>query len=446
MTDKSPDLAQTLDAESPDEMLMARERREDLVQELLSVVEKRDVSTDNEELKYPFEAVSLLRDAVRERASDIHLDTQVEGVLVRLRIDGAVIDGTLLEHSIGKRLCNQFKAICELDPVAKYVPEEARGSYEVDGCLLNLRIAHAPCLNGDKISVRILDPRLVPRTLLQLGLHSSALEHIQDWLDDVHGILLVAGPTGSGKTTTLYALLNKLKLHKKNIVSIEDPVEYQIYGINHMQVDMKHGLGFPEGVKAILRMDPDYVMLGEIRDAASAKAAIVAAASGRPLLSTIHSRDATGVINVLRNFTLNDHEISSHLIMVIAQRLVRLLCPECRLQEHPTPSERRWLKLLGRKVPRQVWHAKGCDACRGLGYKGRTGVFEVWRMRADDYKLILQGTDRKQIYEHLREQGHIFMLDDGLSKAAEGLTSLDELRGLGGLSAFQSEYERLHRF
>lgn len=444
MNDKTPHLLRTSEVEIPDEELLVRECREDLVQELLSVIEKRDISADEEELKYPFEAVSLLRDAVRERASDIHLDTQVDGVLVRLRIDGAVLDGALLEHSIGKRLCNQFKVMCSLDPIAKYLPEEGRSTYEVDGCPLDLRMAHAPCLNGDKINVRILDPRLVPRALTQLGLHSTALEHMQDWLDDIHGILLVAGPTGSGKTTTLYALLNRLKLHSKNIVSIEDPVEFQVYGINHMQVDLKHGLGFPEGIKTILRMDPDYVMLGEIRDADSAKAAVLAAASGRPLLSTIHSRDATGVIDVLRNFNLNDHEISSHLVMVVAQRLVRLLCRECRKQGRPTRQEKRWLELLGKKVPAHVWHAKGCDACRGLGYKGRTGVFEVWRVSADDYSLILQGIDRKRLYEHLREQGHIFMLDDGLNKAADGITSLDELRGLGGLSAFQSEYERLH--
>lgn len=171
----------------------------------------------------------------------------------------------------------------------------------------------------------------------------------------------------------------------------------------------------------------------------------IAAASGRTLLSTIHSRDATGVIDVLRNFSLNDHEISSHLVMVVSQRLVRRLCLECRKKGRPTRHEKRWLELLGRKIPGHAWHAKGCDACRGLGYKGRIGVFEVWRVRVDDYSLILQGFDRKRLYEHLREQGHIFMLDDGLSKAAEGVTSLDELRGLGGLSAFQSEYEQLHR-
>jgi general secretion pathway protein E len=446
MNKKATQSSKTSDAETPDEDLLTPACHEDLVHELLSVIDKRVVTDEKEELHDPFEAVSLLRDAMRERASDIHIDTQVEGVLVRLRIDGAVIDGALLSHPFGKRLGNQLKVTCGLDPITKYLPEEGRGSHEVDGVSLDLRMAHAPCLNGDKISVRILDPRLPPLTLTQLGLHSTALEHIQDWLDNVHGMLLVAGPTCSGKTTTLYALLHRLRLHRKNVVSIEDPVEYQVYGINHIQVDMKHGLGFPEGIKAILRMDPDYVMLGEIRDAASAQAAVVAAASGRPLLSTIHSRDASGVIDVLRNFKLNDHEISSHLVMVVAQRLVRLLCLECRKKESPTVRERRWLELLGKKVPAHVWHAKGCDACRQLGYKGRTGVFEVWRVHADDYSLILQGIDRKRLYEHLREQGHIFMLDDGLSKAADGLTSLDEIRGLGGLSAFQSEYERTRRF
>lgn len=445
MTDKDTPLPKTSDAEPPDEKIMARELRENLVQDLLSAVEKRKDSTDEEELKSPLEADSLLRDALRERASDIHLDTQLEGVLVRLRIDGTILDGALLDHPAGKRLCNQMKVLCGLDPVAKYLPEEGRSTYELDGHLMDLRMALAPCLNGDKISLRILEPQLTPYTLSQLGFQSTALEHMQDWLDDIYGMLIVAGPTGCGKTTTLYSMLGSLKLHSKNIITIEDPVEYQVYGISHMQVDRKHGLGYPEGVKAMLRLDPDYVMLGEIRDAASAKAAIAAAASGHPLLSTIHSRDATGVVDVLRNFDLSDREISNNLVMVVAQRLVRLLCPECRRHERPNRQERRWLELLGREVPDLVWHAKGCDACRNLGYKGRTGVFEVWRVRADDYSLILQGVDRKRMYEHLRQQGHVFMLDDGLNKAAAGVTSLNELRGLGGLSAFQSEYERQHR-
>jgi len=443
MTDTDTDLPQTADA--PDGELMAREWRENLVQELLSAVGKREYPSGEDDLDFPLEAESLLRDALRERASDIHLDTQKAGVLVRLRIDGAILDGALLEHPAGKRLCNQMKVLCGINPVVKYLPEEGRSTYEMDGRLVELRMAFAPCLNGDKISLRILEPRLVPKSLAQLGLRSTALENMQDWLDDVYGMLLVAGPTGSGKTTTLYALLDSLKLHRKNIISIEDPVEYQLDGVSHIQVDLKHGLDYPEGIKTILRLDPDYVMLGEIRDVPSAQAAVAAAASGHPLLSTIHSRDATGVVDVLRNFALNDHDISNNLVMVVAQRLVRILCPECRRQEHPTRRERRWLELLGKEVPELVWHAKGCDACRNLGYKGRTGVFEVWRVRANDYSLILQGVDRKRLYEHLRKQGHVFMLDDGLSKAAEGITSLDDLRGLGGLSAFQSEYERQHR-
>ncbi len=180
MTDQDTHLLQASDTEPPDEEFMGRECREDLVQELLSAVEKREDSADEEELQYPFEAESLLRDALRERASDIHLDTQLEGVLVRLRIDGVILDGTLLEHPAGKRLGNQMKVMCGLDSIAKYLPEEGRGTYAVDGCLLDLRMAHAPCLNGEKISVRILEPRLVPRTLTQLGLQSTALGHMQD--------------------------------------------------------------------------------------------------------------------------------------------------------------------------------------------------------------------------------------------------------------------------
>jgi type II secretory ATPase GspE/PulE/Tfp pilus assembly ATPase PilB-like protein len=249
---------------------------------------------------------------------------------------------------------------------------------------------------------------------------------------------MVAGPTGSGKTTTLYALLHRLKLHERSVVTIEDPVEYQVDGISHIQVDQRHGLGYAEGVKAMLRMDPDYLMLGEIRDDLSAHAAISAATSGRALMSTIHSRDAVGVIDVLRNFGLSGHDLSANLMLVIAQRLVRLLCPHCREKGRATAEERRWLEMIGRKVPTSVWHSRGCDECNGLGYKGRTGVFEVWRIDSEEYRLILEGADRRALYRQLSSRGHRFLIDDGLEKVAQGVTTLAELRSMGGYSVLSS--------
>jgi type II secretory ATPase GspE/PulE/Tfp pilus assembly ATPase PilB-like protein len=383
----------------------------------------------------PLLAEALLRDAVREGATDIHLDTQLNGILVRLRIDGRVLDAVFLDKHRGQRLVNQFKAMARLSPVVRYIPEEGRITHEVDGMMLDLRLSHAPCLRGDKISIRLFVPQIVPTELSQLGLREQALEDIQEWLDDVSGMLLVAGPTGSGKTTTLYTLLHKLKRHERNVVTIEDPVEYEIAGINHIQVDAQHGLGFVEGIKAMLRLDPDYLMMGEIRDAASAHAAITAAASGHALMSTLHSRDAVGVLDTLRNYGLGGQDVSSTLMLVVAQRLVRTLCPACRVAEAPTEEDRRWLQRLGREVPQSVWHARGCAQCRDTGYKGRTGVFEVWRINAEEYQLILKQADRRTLYRSLAQRGHRFLLDDGLDKVSEGVTTLSELHSMGGFGA-----------
>jgi len=413
--------------------LWKRPLHETLVTTLLQAYEQEDMEGESHET--PILAEALLRDAMREGATDLHLDTQLGGLLVRMRIDGRVLDAVLLDKVRGQRLNNQFKAMARLNPVMTYLPEEGRISYKIDDQMLDLRLSHAPCLRGDKINIRMFFPRLVVKDLHELGLREEGLEDIQEWLDNVSGMLLVAGPTGSGKTTTLYTLLHKLKRHERNVVTIEDPVEYEIEGINHMQVDATHGLGFPEGMKAMLRLDPDYLMLGEIRDAPSARAAITAAASGHALMTTLHSRDAVGVLDTLRNYGLDGQDISSTLMLVVAQRLVRKLCPACRHEVPPTDEERQWLERLGRNVPDSVWHAKGCEACRDTGYKGRTGVFEVWRVNADEYQLILKGTDRRTLYQNLARRGHRFLLDDGLDKMADGITTLDELRTMGGFSA-----------
>jgi general secretion pathway protein E len=403
-----------------------------LVRELLKAIEETE--EEEEEVALSILAEGLLRDAVREEATDIHLDNHRDGMLVRMRIDGRVLDGAFLSHEQGQRLSNQFKTMAGLSPVVRFVPEEGRVTRELDGAMLDLRVAHAPCLRGDKLSIRLFIPHQVPHELDQLGLLEEGMSGLRDWMDNVSGMLLVAGPTGSGKTTTLYAMLHLLKLSERNVITIEDPVEYEIKGINHMQVNAVHGLGFADGMKAMLRLDPDYLMVGEIRDAASAQAAVSAAASGRALMSTLHSRDAVGVIDTLRNYGLNGLEISSNLTLVVAQRLVRKLCKHCRKEEPPTEEEVKWLTLLGREVPEKVRHAVGCDECRGIGYRGRTGVFEVWRVDAHEYQLILDEADRRTLYRALAKRGHQFLIDDGLKKVGEGLTSVDELRGMGGFS------------
>lgn len=385
----------------------------------------------------PLLAEALLRDALRERATDIHLDSHSQGILLRLRIDGVVHDALLLEQEVGKQLLNQLKNLARLNPVTRFVAEDARISYDLDGKPLDIRLTRAPCLHGDKLSIRLFDLPASPYQLHELGLHAQGLEELQSWLGHVSGMLLVSGPAGSGKTTTLYALLHKLRLHERSVLTVEDPVEYQVDGINHIQIDKLHGMDFVEAVKAMLRLDPDYLMLGEIRDADSARAALTAASSGRALMSTLHSRDAVAVVETLRNYGLSGHELSANLMLVVAQRLVRRLCPHCRVESGPNNEEKHWLHELGREIPKKVWHARGCEECHGVGYKGRIGIFEVWRIDAGEYQLILEEADRRTLYRHLAGRGHRFLLDDGLAKVAEGLTSLSELRTMGGYNVLR---------
>lgn len=406
-----------------------------LVQELVRAIEKRMTGRDDAELDSPMEVEALLRDALRERATDIHVDSHADGVLVRMRIDGVVLDGAFIDREEGHRLGNQIKTMARLSPVTRFVPEDGRISHVFDGSMMDIRVTHVACIHGDKLSIRLFDIPAEPHHLHELGLYSSGLERIHDWLDNVSGMLLVAGPTGSGKTTTLYALLHKLRLHERNIMTIEDPVEYQVDGINHIQVDHTHGLGFSEGVKAMLRLDPDYLMVGEIRDRESAGAALTAAGSGHALMSTMHARDAVAVIETLRNFGLNGHEISANLMLVVAQRLVRKLCEHCRAEDEAPEEDRKWLAEMERELPKHVWLPVGCEHCRDLGFHGRTGVFEVWRIDAAEYQMILNGADRRTLYRHLAERGHVFLLDDGLAKVEKGITCISELRGMGGLSA-----------
>lgn len=409
-----------------------RELHASLTRDLRQLIEQMDGQAEETSEDLPMEADALLADALRERATDIHIDANSAGVLVRLRIDGRIFDSLVLTEQAGLRLINQFKAMARLNIERRFRPEESRITYPLKDRDIDLRFTSAPTLRGQKLSIRVFQPLEEMLYLQQLGLNEQGLEQIQDWIDTISGMLLVAGPTGSGKTTTLYSLLHKLKLEERNVVTIEDPVEYEVDGINQIQVDHHHGLDFAEGIKAMLRLDPDYLMLGEIRESASARAGVIAATSGRALMGTLHSRDAVGVIDTLRNYGLGGQDISSTLVLVIAQRLVRKLCEHCKVEGEPAAEERAWLEKLGREAPSRVWHAKGCDHCRNLGYEGRTGIFEVWRINPKEYRLLLDEADRRTLYRELNERQHCFLIDDGLEKVANGITSLSELRTMGG--------------
>ena len=408
--------------------------REDLTQLLVKELSASPQASTASEAQLAAMADALIRDAHRERATDIHLDPQSGGYRIRMRIDGILHDGALLTLSQGGRLMNQFKTMADIDPVQTLFPQEARRTYETETGNIDLRVTVAPCINGTKLAIRMLDPETVEHHINDLGLDEHSLTDLRAWLDDMHGMFLVSGPTGSGKTTTLYSLLHELKIKSRNVLTIEDPVEYQIDGINQIQVDERHGLTFAEGLKVMLRLDPDYLMVGEIRDGESARIAVDASNKGRVLMSTIHSVDAVGAVTALRNWGLRDHELATCLSLVVTQRLVRTLCPHCRVPGVPTEAERQWLDAARFKVPEQVWHPRGCAHCSGIGYRGRTGVFEVWHLGEDDYSLILAHADDHTIRQHLSIKGHRSMAHAALDKAAQGITSLAELKAFSGFT------------
>lgn len=370
----------------------------------------------------------LLTCAAKCGASDIHFESFTQGARIRFRIDGIVWDVAQLTDPQARVVLNQLKALAELDPIIRFTPKDARAVFESGAGRIDLRIALAPGPMGETMAIRLLDPQRLERSILELGLPRASMDLLKNWMDSVSGMFLAAGPTGCGKTTTLYSLLHELKLSNRIIVTLEDPVEYLIDGITQIQIDMLHDLNFAEGAKSMLRLDPDFLMLGEIRDSTSAETAVNAAISGRVLLSTVHSRDAVGAITALRNWNLPDHEIAESLSVVVAQRLVRKLCTACRQKTKPSETEKRWLKSLYLKVPPTVWTAQGCKQCRDLGYDGRTGVFELWRLSSEDYHAILEHADEISLRESLAARGHRSVLDDAMDKVAAGETSLEEIR------------------
>ena len=382
------------------------------------------------------EAHALLEDALRARPTDIHLDPHQEYLRLRLRIDGRVIEAQRLEAGTGSRLINQFKVLAGLNPVPALAAAEGSFSWppgEEGDVETFLRVTAVSCVAGEKMAIRFLAPPETFRDTLSLGIGEQGARGMRRWMDATGGMLLVAGPTGSGKTTTLYTLLNQLRLEESHVVTLEDPVEYEIPGINQVQVNAESGLDFASGTRSLLRLDPDYVLIGEIRDPDSAQAALNVAGSGRSLMGTLHSRDAVGVVSTLRHLGLGDAEISGTLGLVVAQRLVRRLCPHCR-ERRPLPErEAQWLAAMGVAVPDDSWQAVGCERCDGLGYRGRTGVFEVWQPSADDHGLILRQADETRLRTALRARGEVLMLQDGLDKAEEGITTLREVLRMGAI-------------
>lgn len=373
----------------------------------------------------------LLETAARRRATDIHIDPSASACQVRFRIDGILVPVETLEPAAGTRLINQFRTSAGFEPGTAFTSFGARRKFVVDGKAIDCRITLAPCVSGPKLAIRVLDPERMRHRVDGLGLSEAGLDRFAAWLRRLNGMFLVTGPTASGKTTTAYALLHELAADHRHIVTIEDPVEYEIAGINQIQVDIRHGLDFAEGLRTILRLDPDHVLIGELRDADAVRTAVSAAVAGHVILATLHSRDAVSAVTALRNFGVADHQIAAALGVVVNQRLVRRLCPACRGEAELPPAETAWFERQHLRVPKSAWAATGCPACEQSGYHGRVGLFEVWHLDRADYEMLLAGADEETLRSHRRSIGQSGLWADAAEKIEAGLTTFAEVQRLG---------------
>ncbi|MCP5522285.1 MAG: type II/IV secretion system protein [Verrucomicrobiales bacterium] len=408
-----------------------------LLQEVLALLEQQDQGTRGGDL-----VQALVQDAHRERASDIHLDPDSSGYRLQFRIDGVIVPVLSLPKDQGTRLVRSLKSLADLEPAAARVPRDGRAHVMLGDRSLGLRVATAPAVSGEKLAVRLLPHELFHLGLDELGLSPQDYALVCQSLQDARGMILLSGPTGSGKTTALYALLHELRDTGRSIVTIEDPVEYIIDGITQIQVQKRQGLTFAEGARGILRLDPDAILMGELREAESARVALDIADTGHLFLSSLHARDAVATISALRNFGLADFEIAASVDLIIAERLVRRLCRKCRRLERTDDWESRWLEQLGQPVPKECWHAVGCPECSRTGYRGRIGIFEVWRLNEEEADLILRHTDEHTLRRRLRKRGMSSLLEDDLAKVGEGVTTLAELRSVGGFGFYDAPGNR----
>lgn len=364
----------------------------------------------------------IIAEAARAGASDIHIEPYETGLVVRMRVDGVLSEKLRMPPHVASVIVNRIKVMAQLDIAERRIPQDGRISLTLGGKLLDVRVSTLPNRTNERVVMRILDKESAAISLDLLGLSDETHAILTEALSEPNGIILVTGPTGSGKTTTLYAGLKQLNDGSRNILTVEDPVEYAIEGIGQTQVNAKVGLTFAAGLRAILRQDPDVVMVGEIRDKETADIAVQAALTGHLVLSTVHTNDAVGAITRMRDMKVEPFLLASTVRAVIAQRLVRRLCEHCR---EPLQADGSLASLLGFDRGTVVFQATGCEHCNQTGYQGRIGVFEAVRIDDTIRKIINDGGDEARI------ASHAFLKNKSLASAArvmvrKGLTTAEE--------------------
>jgi general secretion pathway protein E len=369
----------------------------------------------------------LIAQAVKDRASDVHIEPQEDRLRIRYRIDGILHDMFSLPLSVHMSLVSRVKILAEMDISEQRRPQDGQFSINLGSNKVDIRVATMETPYGERVTLRILDKSLALFTLAELGFLPDVLKRYRAMLKSPLGMILASGPTGSGKTTTLYASINELDRNERNIMTIEDPIEYSFMDINQTQVNLKAGITFAGGLRAIMRHDPDVILVGEIRDKDTATTAIQAALTGHLVLSSIHANDAVGVLFRLMDLDVEPASISSTLIGVVAQRMVRRICPHCRTSYQPSMEEQRALDKELAPEATTFYHGTGCNLCANTGYRGRTGIFELLVMSEDIRKMLRNNAGAGEIKAQAIAEGMITMKRDGMLKVKEGITSVSEV-------------------
>lgn len=374
---------------------------------------------------------TVLEYAIKSRASDVHIEPQEDRIRVRYRIDGILYERLSLPKGVQDAVISRIKILSDLKIDEHRIPQDGRFNFKYAEQEVDLRVSVLPTTFGEKIVMRLLKKSGGVPTLLELGLTGTAQKSLEAAILRPHGIIIVCGPTGSGKTTTLYAVLSKLNTAKVNIATLEDPVEYQIAGVNQVQINPDVGLTFASGLRAFLRQDPNIILVGEIRDKETTDLAIQAALTGHLVFSTLHTSNAAGALPRLMDMGAETFLLASTMTAVVGQRIARKICPHCKVSFRPTAEVAEEIKhVLGALTPHTelvLYKGNGCEACGQSGYLGRIGIYEVLTVTNQISRLVLERTDANTLEEEAKKEGMITIKQDGYLKALEGLTTLEEV-------------------
>ena len=368
---------------------------------------------------------ALLMEAIREGASDVHIETQEKRLVVRFRIDGVLRDVLEPQRALAPLLVSRIKVMAKLDIAEKRIPQDGRVTLRIGGHDVDARVSTIPTQHGERVVLRLLERGGMTLDMAALGMSERDRTVFARLLDRPHGMLLVTGPTGSGKTTTLYTALTRLNDRKRNVMTVEDPIEYELGGIAQTQVNPKTDMTFARGLRAILRQDPDVIMVGEIRDHETAEVAVRSSMTGHFVLSTLHTNSAVGSITRLIDMGVERYLLAPMVVGLCAQRLVRKLCPDCAREDVASEAD---AVLMGRAIAagEPVWRATGCDACHGEGYRGRAGLYEVVAIDEVMQGMIHDGASEAELEREARKHNPS-LLADGVAKIRAGMTTVEEV-------------------